>query len=54
MELTAVEAKALVDFKAKLFACIREIANVKPGEQFWIVVTTETDFLFSGAALGVS
>ena len=51
-ELSAHEARALLEFKTKLFACIREIANVKPGEQFWVVVTTETDFLFSGAALG--
>jgi hypothetical protein len=53
-DLTALEAIELLQFKAKLFACIREIANVKPGEQFWVVVTNETDFLFSGAALGAS
>ena len=52
--LTAAEKQALIEFKAKLFLCIREIANVKPGEQFWVVVTSETDFLFSGAALGSS
>jgi hypothetical protein len=52
--LTALEAKALLEFKGKLFVCIREIANVKPGEQFWVVVTSETNFLFSGAALGAS
>ena len=51
-ELTALEERALVKFKDSLFACIRQIANVKPGEQFWVVVTNETDFLFSGAALG--
>ena len=53
-DLTATEKRTLVEFKAKLFGCIREIANVKPGEQFWVVVTSETDFLFSGAALGSS
>jgi hypothetical protein len=53
-KLTPQEGKTLLEFKGKLFACIREIANVKPGEQFWVVVTSETDFLFSGAALGAS
>ena len=52
--LTALEAKTLLEFKGKLFDCIRVIANVKPGEQFWIVVTSETNFLFSGAALGAT
>jgi len=52
--LTALEAKTLLSFKSRLYACIREIANIQPGEQFWVVVTSETNFLFRGAALGAS
>ena len=53
-KLTPQEKRTLLEFKGKLIACIREIADVKPGEQFWVVVTSETDFLFSAAALGAS
>jgi hypothetical protein len=49
--LTPLEVKTLLEFKGKLFVCIPEIAT---GEQFWVVVTSETNFLFSGAALGTS
>jgi hypothetical protein len=49
-KLTPQEKKTLLEFKCNLIARIREIADVKPGG----VVTSETDFLFSGAALGAS
>jgi hypothetical protein len=47
---TPSEEKALKELKRKLFDCVREIAKVQQGEQFWIISTLDiTDSFFSGA-----
>lgn len=47
--LNTGQQKAAAELRDKLFACIREIAKVSPGEQFWLVVrseVTDSDFIF--------
>jgi hypothetical protein len=47
--LNAGQQKTVAEFKDKLFACIREIAKVGPGEQFWVVFrsdVTDSDVIF--------